>query len=285
MTMIDRGFVRIAEGQVHYRQAGSPDGVPLVMIHASPASSVLLQPLLAELARSRRVVAPDTLGNGDSVPMRQPQPELVDYADALLRVMDALDLETVDLYGTHTGAHIAIEAAIARPDRIRRVVLDGVGMWAGAERRDLLENYAPRIEPDAYGTQMFWATQFVRDQAWFFPHYRKDAAHNRKLGGLSPAMLHTITVEVLKAVSTYHLAYRAVFRNAPHERLPLVTAPTLVMADRDDPLAPDTEAAAALLFDGRARIVEGGVSAAGLQDKAEVIRQFLDAQQVRSAVP
>jgi len=283
--MIDRGFVKIAEGLVHYRQAGSDGGIPLLMIHASPASSILLQPLMTELARSRRVIAPDTPGNGDSVPMRQPQPELVDYADALLRVMDALQLETVDIYGSHTGAHIAIEAAIASPDRIRCAVLDGVGMWAGAERRDLLENYAPHIEPDAYGTQMFWATQFVRDQAWFFPHYRQDAAHNRKLGGLSPAMLHTTAVEVLKAVRTYHLAYRAVFRNAPHDRLPLVKAPALVMADRDDPLAPDVEAAAALLVDGRARIVEGGVCAAGLRDKAEVIRQFLDAQQVRSAVP
>jgi pimeloyl-ACP methyl ester carboxylesterase len=285
MTTIDRGFAKLAEGQVHYRQAGARGGVPLLMIHASPASSVLLQPLMAELAQSRRVIAPDTPGNGDSAPMRQPQPELVDYADALVRVMDALHLDTVDLYGTHTGAHIAIEVAIARADRIRRVVLDGVGMWVGDERRDLLENYAPAIEPDAYGSQMFWATQFVRDQAWFFPHYRKDSAHNRRLGALSPSALHTITVEVLKAVATYHLAYRAVFRNAPHERLPLIRAPTLVMADRDDPLAPHTEAAAALLADGRARIVAGGASAAGLRDKAEVIRQFLDAHQDRPAAP
>lgn len=276
MSTIDRGFVRIAEGLVHYRQAGSAGGVPLLMVHASPASSVLLQPLMAELARSRRVVAPDTLGNGDSVPMRQPQPELIDYADALLRVMDALQLETVDIYGTHTGAHIAMEVAIARPDRIRRAVLDGVGMWAGSERQDLLENYAPHVQLDAYGTQIFWAIQFVRDQAWFFPHYRKDAEHNRKLGGLPPAVLHTIIVEVLKAISTYHLAYRAVFRNAPHERLSLIKASTLVMADRDDPLAPDTEVAAALLVDGRAQIVDGDVSAAGLRDKAEVICQFLD---------
>jgi pimeloyl-ACP methyl ester carboxylesterase len=276
MTTVNRGFVRIEEGQVHYREAGSEGAVPLLMIHASPASSVLLEPLMSELARDRRTVAPDTLGNGDSVPMRQPQPEMADYADALLRVMDALALDVVDIYGTHTGAHIAMEVAIARPDRVRRVVLDGVGMWVGAERRDLLENYAPQIVPDDYGTQMFWATQFVRDQAWFFPHYRKDAAHNRQLGALPPAVLHAITVEVLKAVTTYHLAYRAVFRHAPQQRLPLVKAPTLVMADRHDPLAPSTEEAAALLPNGQARIVEGGSSAAGVRDKAEVIRQFLE---------
>lgn len=277
MTTMNRGFVRVDEGLVHYRQAGSHGGVPLLLIHASPASSVLLQPLMTELSKSRCTIAPDTLGNGDSAPMRQRQPELVDYADALLRVMDALNLDVVDIYGTHTGAHIAIEAVIASPGRFRRVVLDGVGMWTGTERRELLENYAPKIEPDSYGTQMFWATQFVRDQAWFFPHFHKDAAHNRKLGALPPAVLHTITVEVLKAVTTYHLAYRAVFRNAPHERLPLIKALTLVMADRDDPLAPETQEAAALLPGGQARIVDGEISAAGLQEKAEVICQFLDA--------
>lgn len=276
MTIIDRGFVRIAEGLVHYRSAGAAAGVPLVMLHASPASSVLLEPLMEALAGPRRVIAPDTLGNGDSVPMQCEQPELVDYADASVRVMDALGLETVDIYGSHTGAHIAIEMAIARPDRVRSVVLDGVGMWAGAERQELLEQYAPAVKPDAYGSQMFWATQFVRDQAWFFPHFRKDRLHNRGVGAMPAETLHIMTVEVLKALTTYHLAYRAVFRNPPHTRLPLVTAPTLVMADRDDPLAPGCAEAAALLRDGRAKIVDGASPAEVLQAKAEVIRQFLE---------
>lgn len=277
MTQITRAFTRIAEGQVHYRHAGPETGRPLVMLHASPASSLLLQPLMAQFAADRRVVAPDTPGNGDSEPLSLEQPELVDYADAMLRILDSLGIGQFDLYGSHTGAHIAIEVAIARPDRVRRVVLDGVGMWEGDERREMLERYAPEVRPDAYGSQMFWATQFVRDQAWFFPHYRKDAAHNRQGAALPAESLHAVTVELLKSLTTYHLAYRAVFRNAPHDRLPRVRAPTLVIAGRNDPLFPGCAAAARLLPDGRAEVVEGEATAQGLRDKADVIRGFLDA--------
>ena len=52
LAEIDRGFVRIAEGQVHYRQAGAHHGGwPLVMFHPSPTSSWILQPLMRRLER------------------------------------------------------------------------------------------------------------------------------------------------------------------------------------------------------------------------------------------
>jgi pimeloyl-ACP methyl ester carboxylesterase len=69
---IRRGFADVAEGQVHYREAGqsAQGGLPLLMLHASPGSAKLLEPLMGELGRRRRVVATDTLGNGDSSPRR-----------------------------------------------------------------------------------------------------------------------------------------------------------------------------------------------------------------------
>ena len=208
--------------------------------------------------------------------MRQPQPELADYADAMFRVMDVLGLERVDLYGSHTGAHIGVEMAIARPERVRCLVLDGLGMWVGDERQELLERYAPEVTPDAQGTQMFWATHFVRDQAWFFPHFKKDAAHNRGGGALSPTLLHTITVEVLKSVKTYHLAYRAVFRSRPQDRLPRVKAPALVMADFDDPLGWGCAEAAELLPAGQSCILKYDDPAVRAPQKAAVIQGFLE---------
>lgn len=68
-TQIDRDFVRIDEGQVHYRAVGDvTSGTrPLVLIHASPASAYNLQPLMGKLGqlRDQPLYAPDTLGNGD----------------------------------------------------------------------------------------------------------------------------------------------------------------------------------------------------------------------------
>ncbi len=84
------------------------DQPPLWMMDAAPASSRSLEPLIASLAGGRRICAPDTPGIGDSTPLAAASPEIADYADAMLRTLDALSLETVDVYGFHTGPHIAV---------------------------------------------------------------------------------------------------------------------------------------------------------------------------------
>jgi len=43
---INRAFTRIEEGEIHYRYAGSDSDEILYMIHSSPASSVILLPLI-----------------------------------------------------------------------------------------------------------------------------------------------------------------------------------------------------------------------------------------------
>lgn len=283
MPEILRGFVSIDEGQVHYRYTDTRTRVsddkashPLWMVHASPSSSVALSGLMRELGRTRSVIAPDTLGNGDSAPPAPPTPDIAYYADSSLRVMDALGIEKVDLYGSHTGAHIVTEMAIARPDRFGRMVLDGIAMFSAQDKHDFLENYAPAVTPDAFGTQFHWAWHFVRDQGWFFPYFRRNAAHLRELGAPDTEALHTTTVEVLKAIRTYHLAYRAAFAHEDRERLPLVTVPSLVMADDSDPLAPGVPIAARLLPKALEYILTDSVAKDGTARKAALLAHFLD---------
>ncbi|MEZ5457818.1 MAG: alpha/beta hydrolase [Steroidobacteraceae bacterium] len=233
---IDRSFVRIADGLMHLRHAGQSSAEPpLWMMHAAPASSRSLEPLLAALAARRRVIAPDTPGYGDSAALSASDPALTDYATAMLRMLDALGIDTVDLYGFHTGAHIAVEMALAAPQRVRRVVLDGLLVLDDAEREEFLAHYAPPVQPDAAGLQFAWAVNYIRDQAWFFPHFRRDAAHNLGQGAMSAEVLHYLVTELLKAVGTYHLGYRAVFRHRVVERVAALSQPTLLTADASDP--------------------------------------------------
>ncbi len=276
---MQRQFVSIREGQVHLRCA-APDATdqepPLWMIHASPASSITLVPLASELARSRRVFAPDTLGNGDSAAPEPQVPEISYYADSTLRVMDALRIDQVDLYGTHTGAHIAAEVAILRPDRVRRLVIDGIGMFEPEVKRELLDDYAPAITPDSIGSYLNWVWHFVRDQSLFFPYFKRDAEHMLTHGLPSSRELHHTLVEVLKAIDTYHLAYRAAFRHADRERLPLIDRPTLVMAHDGDPLLTAFELAASAIPGATRRLIAARGQAAAVTEKAMEIRRFLD---------
>ena len=271
---IDRGFLRIAEGQVHYRSHGDVKGGgrPLVLIHASPASSLNLVPLMKELAGSQPLYAPDTLGNGDSCKMTMAQPEMPDYADAVRRQIAVLGHIQVDVYGTHTGGGVAMELAINNPTLVRKVIIDGIGLYSEETKKDMLANYTPEIKPDAFGSQFNWAWHFVRDQQFFFPWYKRDVGHQRMNGLASPEDLHATVMEVLKSVTSYHLGYRASFRYAKAARLPLLTQQTMMIYTAADPLAVYKDEALKLVK----KLVPGEVPKNATEaDKAKIIRDFL----------
>jgi pimeloyl-ACP methyl ester carboxylesterase len=209
-----------------------------------------------------------------STPLRLPQPELADYADAFVRMLDALQIDKVNLYGFHTGAHIAIEMALRHPARIRRLALDGLLWLEEHEREEFLAHYAPPLIADTWGTQVFQALQFIRDQAWFFPHFKRDPAHNLGGGAMPAELLHALTVDLLKAAPSYHLAYRAVFRHRLEERLPQLRHPTMLMADEGDPTRGTVERAASLVSGSTLHVGGEGWSTEGATAKAQRLIDF-----------
>jgi pimeloyl-ACP methyl ester carboxylesterase len=273
--VLKRAFVDLPDRQVHLRQGG--EGPPLVMLHASPGASAQLAPLARQLAKTRRVIAPDTPGHGDSPVLFVAQPDMADYARALLELLDAMGLDKVDLYGSHTGAAIAAETALLAPDRVGRIVLDGFGLFSAEERDEYLANYTPSLTPDLNGAYLQTAFMFLRDQLVYWPWYGRTAAHLH--GGTlpPPAVLHSWLVEVLKAAETYHLAYGAAFRYPGAERLPKIAHSVLALARPNDPLLPHTRAAADLLPNATyVALVSDGGDPWGA-DPAAAIEAFLSA--------
>jgi len=276
---IDRAFVRIDEGLVHLRRAGGEGATrPLVMIHASPGSSLGLAPLMSALQAQnpgRSLIAPDTLGSGDSAPPTEAEPEIAYYAGAVARLLDVLGLERVDLYGGHTGARIVCELAVLHPERVGAVVMDGITEYPAAQRDELLANYAPPKAPDDYGSQFLWAFNFVRDMSLHFPYYARDPQHRLTTRPVPSAQsLHDQTLEVLKGLAHYHKTYNAVFRYPARERLSQLTQPALLLETATE-IPSLNEAAAelrALLPSGRAVKVSGAP-----QEKAAAMIAFLDA--------
>ena len=75
-------------------------------------------------AQGWRVIGVDLRGHGDSPPMDGPQTR-EDLAADLAETIEALDLAPVDvLIGHSLGAAVALELAHARPELVRRVVLE-----------------------------------------------------------------------------------------------------------------------------------------------------------------
>jgi pimeloyl-ACP methyl ester carboxylesterase len=245
------------------------------MLHASPGSSKQLESVILAMAVRRRVIAPDTPGNGDTPPLPGDAPTIQTLAVALVSFLDAMGLDQVDLYGSHTGADIAAEVAIVSPHRVRRLIQDGAGIFSAEESAEFLEHYAHPFPPDLDGAYLQRAFTFCRDQFFFFPWYARDRAHRRNGGFTTAEKLHDWVLEVLKACTTYHHNYRAAFAYPSAERLKLVTAPTLAIATENDPLRAGTEAIVPEMQDAVFRELPAADASSYLSAFASSVEEFL----------
>jgi pimeloyl-ACP methyl ester carboxylesterase len=276
MPHVERSFVRLQEGLVHLRsiegEAGKP---PIVMIHAAPGSSFALEPFMRCLAAkgAPRLIAPDTLGCGDSAPAAPDDPDIAYYADATMRLLDRLGIDRVTLYGRHTGARIACEIGVRHPDRVERLIVEGLGEYEPEMVPSLLTRYSPEKKADDFGTQLVWGFNFVRDQALHFPYYERDPAHRIMARTVPDAeALHDAAIDMLKALRTYHVVYRAVFRYPTRERVARLRRPlTILEMDTEAPmLRRQIPLFAAASRD--ATVVPGGGS---IESRAEAVRRLV----------
>lgn len=246
------------------------------MMHAGPASARGLEPLMHALRAhglSRHLIAPDTLGNGDSAAPAPEKPDIAYFAESVRRILDALKIDRVDVYGAHTGCRTAAELAVLFPDRVGRIVFDGISEYDGELKKQIIANYAPEMKPDEMGRHLVWAFHFIRDQIFHFPYFMRDPAHRTYRSMPSNEHLHAHTVDVLKALSTYHKPYLAAFEYEPTKRLPLITRPVLVLEADTEP--PHLKSAAALM----AELVPGAKSVRtdnGNEGKAKAIAAYLN---------
>jgi len=272
--MIKRGFVDVPDGQMHYRMLREQPGRFVVMLHSNPGSSAMLLPMIERFGAFRPVFAPDTLGFGDSSPARAETPDIAYYAAATLAALDALRIDKVDLYGNHTGANIAVEMALAQPDRVGSVILDGIALYSPEMRKDLLANYAPPVMPDYDGRHLMWTWHFVRDQWLFWPWFHRDKAHRRDLSLPDPTYLNTVVLDVLKSLGTFQRGYHASFIYPKEQRLPLLRVPTMVASAKTDIFFPELDQVAALVPNVR-KVVIGGESGGEMDEAVASFREFL----------
>ncbi len=276
---VQRRFVDIDIGQIHCYEAGR--GIetkpPIVLLHASPWSARVLAPLIARLGETRHVVAPDNLGQGDSCAPASDRVDVPYLAEALVRWLDAMGFERCDIFGTHTGAHTAMEIAIRHPQKVRRLILEGLGV----PPQSLKDEYSAQIlktpEPDLYGTQFLWAFQTMKDMFAFFPYYRRDAEHRRDRDMPSAEELHARTLDLLKNIGSYHHAYIAAWQNNPGGgRFAEIPVPVMLTCTTTDASEGAMSDVAALIPDCVVRPLPEGAAPGDDSALAPLIEEFLD---------
>jgi pimeloyl-ACP methyl ester carboxylesterase len=232
---VKRAFADIAEGQVHYWH-GAPSHIrlsdpPLVYLHPGPGTARHQVPLLNLFADHIRVIAPDLMGMGDSAPAKTDAPNLDYFADAVFRCLDSLGVDACHLMGSSLGGRVAVEMALQRPDRVRKLVLNRIMMIAGEDLNEMKAKHAPQVLPDQNGAYIWFVWNRLRNLITYFPWFKTDAAHMRKVDLPSAENLHVSFVEHIKMCATSHKAFTAYWNYPIAEKLRLIKVPTLCRAE------------------------------------------------------
>ncbi len=104
------------------RVQGDADGLPLLLLHDSFATSRWWEPLLAELPAAVRAVAPDLRGCGGSDHTGDGY-EIAEQAADIAALVEALGWRSFDLVGHSAGAAIAVEFTLRHPAQVNTLAL------------------------------------------------------------------------------------------------------------------------------------------------------------------
>ena len=123
LTAVDRHVISTRWGAVEYAERGS--GEPVLVVHGIFQNCVSGLFSVRDLFADRRVIAPSRFGYlGSSMP-RDATP--ADQADALAALLDALDIDQIDVIGESAGATSALQLALRHPERVKHLaVLVGI---------------------------------------------------------------------------------------------------------------------------------------------------------------
>lgn len=123
-------FIDLDGQLVHYRDVGPrTDPVPIVLLHGTSASLHTWEGWIAELARTRRVIAFDLPGFGLTGP--RADRDYARDADArfTLAVLDRLRVPRFVVGGNSLGGMVAWRVATLAPERVERLILvDAAGL-------------------------------------------------------------------------------------------------------------------------------------------------------------
>lgn len=212
--------------QLHHRLDGPDHGTPLILGPSLGTSMAVWEPQLAALTRDHRVLRFDLPGHGASSAAATTDGTTVgDLASLVLALADSRGWSAFHYAGISLGGAIGAHIAAHRPDRVTSLAL----VCSSARFGDpaTWRRRAARVRAEGTGHLVD-----TSPERWFAdPSRAGTPAGQALLGDLSSADPNGYAA-CCDALATYDL----------RADLPRITAPTLVIAGRDDPATPPADA-------------------------------------------
>lgn len=207
--------------KLHFQEQGS--GEPLILLHGNGEDGSYFEHQMEHFSAQRRVIALDTRGHGKS-PRGDAPFTIRQFADDLLVFMDERSIERADILGFSDGANIALVFALAHPERVNRLILNGADLDPSGVK--------PSVQvPIVLGYRM----------ASLFGRWSKQARRNAELLGLmvndpniDPADLANLKARTLVIAGTddmiKELHTRLIYDSLPNAELAFIPGDHFIAA-------------------------------------------------------
>lgn len=263
-------YSTVRVGPATMRVAVTGEGPPLLLLTGIGANIEMWEPTARHLP-GRRLVMLEMPGTGSSPALRTGL-RMRGYAHLVTQVLDALELDRVDVLGYSWGGALAQQLARQAPQRVRALVL------AATSPGLLGRPPAPWVLALMSSPARYYSRTVLRLTAPLIfgtsPHAAADSSHGQARLHRPPSLLGY--AQQLYAISGW--SSRGWLRQ--------ITRPTLVIGGRHDPLIPprNAEILAAGLPDARLELVDGGHLLL-LEDPAHSCALILDFLRTRGDGP
>jgi 3-oxoadipate enol-lactonase len=249
-------------GAIGYDESGAGDATPIVFLHGVGSDKSVWRPQLDYFGRTRRALAFDYPGYGDSDPA-EPGATRDDYASAILFAMRALGIERAHICGLSLGGVVAIAIHHAAETHCASLVL--------------ADTFAVHPEGQAIYDRSIAASGDLRAMA--------EARVDLLLAQPADPEVRSEVVETMARIdpAAYRIGAAAVWLADQRERAREIAIPTLVLCGSEDKVTPPTlsEELAKLIAGAGVRWIEGAGHIANLE-KAEAFNSAVDSF-IRSA--
>ena len=231
------GVAGTSRGLIGLAERGGGSAVPIVFLHGVGSDKSVWRPQLEHFGESRRAIAFDYPGYGESEPA--PGASRDDFAAAILAAMDALDIGRAHICGLSLGGVIAIAMHAAAPDRCASLVL--------------ADSFA--VHPDGPGIHQrsLEASRSMTMRAL------AEARVDMLLGSEAAPGLRNEVVETMAAIDpeAYRVGAEAVWLADQRDRAAAIGVPTLVLCGAEDKITPPplSEELASLVPSARLQLI------------------------------
>lgn len=219
-------YILVDSRKLHFHTMGQ--GPALALFHPSPSSSESLLNLAKALASDYTVFVFDTPGYGKSDALGFVPTNLNEYTAFFKKAFAAMKIDKFAIYGSATGAQIAIRYALENPEQVTHVFLDNSAHFNDELCEGILERYFPDLTPKLDGSHLTMIWQIVSQMFQYFPWCFTTEEYALNRPQMPAVVLQMVAMDYIVAGADYDHAYRVAFKHERGKYVQQLQVPTTI---------------------------------------------------------